>query len=287
MTHVELAPAKINLSLRVLRRREDGFHDVETLMVALRGPEDVIRFDLAEGRGGIRLICDDPLLPIGDDNLIMRAIKVFSSRADREYTGEISLEKRIPSGAGLGGGSSDAASTLKAMNTISGGAFSDEELCGMAAEIGADVAFFVIARPALCTGRGENVTLFPDRLPAREVLLLKPCFSVSTAWAYSQWKGSRELPGMNYSSQASPWGELCNDLERPVFAKHLVLGAMKSWLIDQAETEFALMSGSGSTLFAILKDGRSAEILRDRALMEFGKSCWGACASMGGESSES
>jgi len=287
MTHVELAPAKINLSLRVLRRRQDGFHDVETLMVALRGPEDVIRFELAEGRDGIRLICDDPLLPVGDDNLIMRAIQVFSSRTGREFTGEISLEKRIPSGAGLGGGSSDAASTLRGMNTISGGAFSDADLCGMAAEIGADVAFFVKARPAVCTGRGEQVTLFPGRIPAREVLLLKPCFSVATAWAYSQWEGSRELPGMNCSSQSSPWGELCNDLERPVFAKYLVLAAMKSWLLDQAETEFALMSGSGSTLFAILKDGHATEILLERSRMEFGKSCWGACASMGEESSES
>ena len=287
MTHVELAPAKINLSLRVLQRRQDGFHDVETLMVALRGPEDVIRFDLAEGRGGIRLICDDPLLPVGGDNLIMRAIQVFSSRTGREFTGEISLEKRIPSGAGLGGGSSDAAATLRSMNTISGGGFSDADLCVMAAEIGADVAFFVNARPSVCTGRGEKVTLFPGRIPVREVLLLKPCFSVSTAWAYSQWEGSMELPGMNCSSQSSPWGELCNDLERPVFAKHLVLAAMKSWLLDQAETEFALMSGSGSTLFAILKDGCSTEILRERALMEFGESCWGACASMEGKSSES
>ena len=103
MTHVERAPAKINLSLRVLSRREDGFHEVETLMVALSGIEDLISFDLVEGTAGVQLACDDPTLPVGEDNLIMRALRLFCTRAGKEFCGEIALEKRIPSGAGSGG----------------------------------------------------------------------------------------------------------------------------------------------------------------------------------------
>ncbi len=281
MKHVERAPAKINLSLRVLRRREDGFHEVETLMVALGGLHDVISLDLVEGSGGISLSCDDPGLPVDEDNLVNRAVQVFSSVTGREFTGNIVLEKRIPSGAGLGGGSSDAAATLRCMNKLSGASLSDAKLCVMAAEIGADVAFFVSSRPSVCTAKGELVTPYAGKIAERQVLLVKPGFSVATAWAYSQWEGSEQLPGVDYSPQPSPWGELRNDLERPVFAKHLVLAAMKSWLLDQSGVEFAMMSGSGSTLFAILRQGEAAESLRERALSEFGSSSWAACARMG------
>ena len=281
MTHVERAPAKINLSLRVLSRREDGFHEVETLMVALSGIEDLISFDLVEGTAGVQLACDDPTLPVGEDNLIMRALRLFCTRAGKEFCGEIALEKRIPSGAGLGGGSSDAAAALRALNEISGSGLALTDLRAIAGEIGADVAFFIGPEPSWCRGKGEVVTPFPGNIPDRQVLLLKPAFSVATAWAYSKWEQSGQLPGVDYAPQPSPWGDLCNDLERPVFAKHLVLAAMKSWLMDQPEAEFAMMSGSGATVFAILHEHSAAAALRERALTEFGAGCWSACARMG------
>ena len=281
MRHVERAPAKINLSLRVLSRREDGFHEVETLMVALRGVEDLISFDLEDGVGGVQLSCDDPALPVGEDNLVMRALRLFCSRAGKDFSGKIALEKRIPSGAGLGGGSSDAAATLMALNEISGANLSLTDLHALAGEIGADVAFFIKPEPSWCRGKGEVVTPFAGSIPDREVLLFKPAFSVATAWAYSRWEQSAQLPGVEYSPQPAPWGDLCNDLERPVFAKHLVLAAMKSWLMDQPEVEFAMMSGSGATVFAILHDNSAAAPLRERALTEFGESCWSACARIG------
>jgi 4-diphosphocytidyl-2-C-methyl-D-erythritol kinase len=281
MTHVERAPAKINLSLRVLSRREDGFHEIETLMVALCGVEDVIRFDLTAGKGEVKLLCDDPALPIGEDNLIMRALRSFSSRTGKEFCGEIVIEKRIPSGAGLGGGSSDAASTLRALNKISGSRLAVTDLRAVAGEIGADVAFFIQPEPSWCKGKGEVVLPFTGNIPGREVFLLKPAFSVATAWAYSSWEQSGRLPGVDYSRQSSPWGDLCNDLERPVFAKYLVLAAMKSWLFDQPEAEFAMMSGSGATVFALLHDRSGAADLRQRALAEFGAGCWVACARIG------
>ena len=281
MTHVERAPAKINLSLRVLSRREDGFHEVETLMVALSGVEDLMIFDLVEGATGVQLACDDPALPVGEDNLVMRALRLFCSRTGKDFSGEIVLQKRIPSGAGLGGGSSDAAATLIALNEISGASLSHTDLHAIAGEIGADVAFFIRPEPSWCRGKGEVVTPFAGSIPDRDVLLFKPAFSIATAWAYSMWEESTQLPGVDYSPQPAPWGDLCNDLERPVFAKHLVLAAMKSWLMDQPEAELVMMSGSGATVFAILHEHGAAAALRERALTEFGQGCWSACARMG------
>ena len=282
MTHVELAPAKINLSLRVLNRREDGFHEIETLMVALCGIEDEISYGLSAGGGGVKLMCDDPVLPVGEDNLIMRALRLFSARVGEEFCGDIELKKRIPSGAGLGGGSSDAAATLRALNRISGAALDAADLREIAGEIGADVAFFIKPEPSLCKGKGEVVIPYPGEIPDREVFLLKPAFSVATAWAYSRWEHPGSIPGLNHSPQSLPGVDLINDLERPVFTKHLVLAAMKTWLLDQPEVEFGMMSGSGSTLFSLLHEGSDASELRQRAVAEFGESSWDACARIGG-----
>lgn len=281
MTHVERAPAKINLSLRVLSRREDGFHEIETLMVVLCGVEDEISFALNEGHGDVKLSCDDPALPVGEDNLVLRALRVFSSRTGKEFCGDIAIKKRIPSGAGLGGGSSDAAATLRALNKVSESGLAVTDLRDIAGEIGADVAFFIKPEPALCKGKGEVVIPFAGEIPDREVFLLKPAFSVATAWAYSRWAQSGSLPGVDYSQQSSPWVDLRNDLERPVFGKHLVLAAMKSWLLDQPEVEFAMMSGSGATLFALPHANSDAACLRERALAEFGASSWDARARIG------
>ena len=118
-------------------------------------------------------------------------------------------------------------------------------------------------------GRGENVTPveFPHTLP---LLLIKPPFGVPTPWAYRQWRDSLEIPGVRYAAQELPWGTLVNDLERPVFEKYVFLADLKMWLLGQPEVAGALMSGSGATVFAVLREKAGAESLRARLEQEFG-----------------
>jgi 4-diphosphocytidyl-2-C-methyl-D-erythritol kinase len=143
-------------------------------------------------------------------------------------------------------------------------------LRALAAEIGSDVPFFLARSAALCRGRGEIVepVAFPETLP---LLLVKPGFGVPTPWAYSRWKDSRELPGISYAAQEFPWGRLVNDMERPVFEKYLFLATLKGWLSRQPEVAGALMSGSGSTTFALLNNKAVGPNLEARVKEEFGE----------------
>ncbi len=260
------APAKINLSFRVLGRRADGFHDIETLMAPI-SLHDVLTIEPNES---IEFTCDDPSLPTGDDNLVVKAARLFGRGA------RIHLEKRIPHGAGLGGGSSDAASALLGLNQIYGTNLPREALAKMAAEIGSDVPFFIFESAARCSGRGELVA--PTRLTsAIRLLLLKPAFGVPTPWAYSRWSQSRELPGIDYAAQEFAGLTFVNDLERPVFEKFVFLAEAKRWLRAQPEVGAALMSGSGSTLLAAVRDGADAESLGARARAELDEELW-TCA---------
>ncbi len=273
------APAKINLSLRVLGRRADGFHDLESLMC----PVSV--FDTLEVtrrvEGELEFVCDDATLPVGDDNLVVRAARLFCGARGIEPRVSIKLTKRIPHGAGLGGGSSDAATTLLALDRLFETRLSRVTLAAMAAELGSDVPFFIYESAAMIRGRGERVepVAFPHALP---LLLIKPPFGVPTPWAYSRWKDACEIPGVPYAAQAFPWGELVNDLERPVFEKYIFLADVKRWLLAQPEATGALMSGSGATVFAVLRSKEDAVSLGERVAREFGADLWlCACETVG------
>ncbi len=159
------------------------------------------------------------------------------------------LKKRIPHGAGLGGGSSDAASTLLALNELFETNLPREALAKMAQMIGSDVPFFIFGSAAVCKGRGELVSPTRLRKPL-SLLLLKPEFGVPTPWAYSRWRDSREIRGVSYGAQQFTRQSFVNDLERPVFEKFVFLAQLKMWLLKQPEVDAALMSGSGSTVFA-------------------------------------
>jgi 4-diphosphocytidyl-2-C-methyl-D-erythritol kinase len=265
------APAKINLSLRVLRRREDGFHEIESLIVLI-SVFDKLELELREA-GGLEFVCSDASLPTDETNLVVRAARLFCQTFGLEPNLRIELRKGIPHGAGLGGGSSDAAATLLALNRLFATEVPRETLLELAAALGSDVPFFIHESAALCRGRGELVTptIFPHALP---VLLIKPPFGVPTPWAYQQWRDSREIPGVRYDAQKFSWGELANDLERPVFEKYLFLAHFKTWLLAQSEVAGALLSGSGSTVFAILDDRESASALGSRIAAEFGTDLW-------------
>jgi 4-diphosphocytidyl-2-C-methyl-D-erythritol kinase len=263
------APAKINLSFRILGRREDGFHEIETLMA----PVSVFDRLTIERADALSFSCDDPSLPSGDDNLVVRAAKLFIDATNAAPAAHIHLEKRIPHGAGLGGGSSDAAATLLGLNRLFDANLPREALAQLGAEIGSDVPFFIFESAAQCAGRGELVA--PTALGEKfRLLLLKPAFGVPTPWAYSRWKDARELPGTSYAAQEFAGLTFVNDLERPVFEKHLVLAEMKMWLLEQSEVGAALLSGSGSTVFAALRDGADAAVLAARATSELDPELW-------------
>jgi 4-diphosphocytidyl-2-C-methyl-D-erythritol kinase len=266
------APAKINLSLEVKARRADGFHEIETLIAPI-SLADRITIEKRGGDGGIQFSCDDETLPSGNDNLVVRAAKRFMERTGNSTAIAIHLEKRIPHGAGLGGGSSDAASTLLGLNELFSAGLSVDELVQLAAQLGSDVPFFIRRSPAVCRGRGEIVE--PAAVATRfRLLLLKPEFGVATPWAYSRWKESKKIAGVDYSAREFGAVRFVNDLERPVFEKFVFLGHLKMWLLQQPEVGVALMSGSGSTLFAVLREGGSGKELAARAHREIDPTLW-------------
>lgn len=270
-------PAKINLSLRILRRRDDGFHELETLMTAVT-LEDSILLEITDAENGIALECNDPAIPADHTNLVVIAAEAYRKAAKLENLGiRIVLEKHIPSGAGLGGGSSDAASVLLGLDALYKGRVGASALPAVAAQIGSDVTFFLgRSGAAWCRGRGEIYEPASLQGPNRSVILIKPPFPVPTPWAYKSWKNARKVPGLPYDPQCSPWGELCNDLEVPVFEKFPFLGLIKRWLLQRQEVEFALMSGSGSTVFGILREDAASEAqnLSAAILSAFGSNLW-------------
>lgn len=264
------APAKLNLSLRVLGRRDDGFHEIDSLMVRLPGLADTLECGRAAED---RLECDDPGVPDGPENLVWRAAAVWRAASGCDAPLSIRLTKRIPHGAGLGGGSSDAAATLRGLNELFGTPLSDACLIELAAEIGSDVAFFLGPPVGRVRGRGEILAAGPP-LGALPVVLLKPDFGVSTPSAYRAWRDAEAIPGIGYGPQRVRDLELVNDLERPVFAKHRFLPEVKEWLRARAEIRAALMSGSGSTMFAVLREPEAADAVIARARRELDPTLW-------------
>ncbi len=266
------APAKINLSLKIVGRRSDSFHEIETLITPI-SLCDEIRIEKRDSGNGVEFCCDDPSVPIGDDNLVVLAATTFFEETKLKRDVSLELKKKIPYGAGLGGGSSNAASTLLALNQLFQTKLSRDELAKLGSTIGSDIPFFIFESAAICKGRGELVT--PIKLDARlSILLLKPGFSISTAWAYSRWPDSRETPGVNYRAQEFGNQTFINHLERPVFEKFVFLARLKMWLLKQPEVGVALMSGSGSTVFAVLRRNADVDLLAKRAKSELDPELW-------------
>ncbi len=267
-----LAPAKINLSLKILGRRSDGFHEIETFIAPI-SLCDEIRIDQHDSQNGIGFSCDDLSVPKGEENLVVRAAKAFFSATNLKPAISIDLKKRIPHGAGLGGGSSDAASTLLALSQLFETGLSLKAVAKMAETVGSDVPFFVSESTAICRGRGELV--MPIQLPNKlSILLLKPGFGVATEWAYSRWHNSRGIPGILYAAQHFSGQTFFNDLERPVFEKFVFLAHLKMWLLKQPEVGAALMSGSGSTMFAVMRPKVDVDLVAKRARAELDPELW-------------
>ncbi|HEV3099966.1 MAG TPA: 4-(cytidine 5'-diphospho)-2-C-methyl-D-erythritol kinase [Candidatus Udaeobacter sp.] len=267
-----LAPAKINLSLKILGRRNDGFHELDTLIAPI-SLYDEITIDKGRPGKGIEFRCDNPSVPQGGDNLAVRAAKAFFEATKIDPAVSIELQKKIPHGAGLGGGSSDAASVLLALNGVFETKLSREALAEIAEPLGSDVPFFLFQSAAVCKGHGEMV--MPVKLQREfSILLLKAAFAVSTAWAYSHWQHSREIPGIRYQAQEFAGQTFTNDLERPVFEKFVFLAQLKMWLLGQSEVGAGLMSGSGSTMFAVMRENADADSVATRAKTALDPELW-------------
>ncbi|PYL66508.1 MAG: 4-(cytidine 5'-diphospho)-2-C-methyl-D-erythritol kinase, partial [Verrucomicrobia bacterium] len=163
----------------------------------------------------------------------------------------------------MGGGSSDAAATLVALNQLFQTKLTRDDLVKLGSTIGSDVPFFIFGSTAICRGRGELVE--PAKLQKQlSILLVKPEFGVASEWAYSCWQDSREIPGVSYQVQKFVGQAFFNDLERPVFEKFVFLAQLKMWLLEQPEVGAALMSGSGSTIFAVMRQNADVDLVAKR-----------------------
>lgn len=272
MTTITLhAPAKLNVNLEVLCRREDGYHEIDTLMIRLPGLHDTLVVSLADTT---TLEIDGSTLSNDESNLVLRAVRAYEARIGAAFLVSVRLEKRIPIGAGLGGGSSDAASTLLALDRISSSPLGPEALIELASGLGSDVPFFLMDGMVRSTGRGEIVRPVAADVPRWPVLVVKPQFSVATPDAYRRWSESAEIAGLNYRPQALDGFTLRNDLERPVFEKHRFLGELKGWLLARDETRAAMLCGSGSSMFAVLHEGADATELARAARHELDPTLW-------------
>jgi 4-diphosphocytidyl-2-C-methyl-D-erythritol kinase len=216
---------------------------------------------MERGQSEIMVRCDDPTIPGDETNLAYKAAVLLCREAKVQATIAISLHKRIPAGAGLGGGSSDAAAVLKGLNGLLALELTEERLCQIGTWLGADVPFFISCRPARVEGIGERVTPLPP-LPTRWLVLVVPPFAVSTPWAYARFD---ELPIVDsFSAQRAElapglWpSSWLNDLERAVLPTHPQLGVIKEELL-RLGAEGAMMSGSGSSVFGVFQDSRRAE----------------------------
>ena len=253
-------PAKINLWLEVIRKRQDGYHDISSLMLPI-SVFDNISIDLRPGGGHISITCDSPEIPSDDRNLAWRAADLYVKSSNWKAGMKIHLEKHIPWGAGLGGGSSDAGGVLVALNSFSENALPLGDLERLAMSLGADVPFFLHSRPALATGIGEKLQ-FADKVPDYPLLLIKPPVTVQTGWVYQSLKLTKGLPQikLDYLSE-HPWQLqhlIENDLESVTVLRFPVIAELKRWLIRQGAMA-ASMSGSGPTVFGIFRTAQAAE----------------------------
>lgn len=262
------AYAKINLSLDVLRRREDGYHDVKMIMQTI-GLHDELTFKRRDD-DRVVLKSDDESLPTDKDNLIIKACDLFFSELGSGYGLDIFLKKSIPTAAGLAGGSSDAAATLKALNKMAGDPFDDEGLRKMGVKIGADIPFCLMGGTALSEGIGEILTPLPS--PRREneerfIVIAKPPAAVSTAFVYKNLKldDNTEHPDVDGMTDALKKGDyngivkrLGNVLESVTIPAYPEIGKIKEIAILNG-AEGSLMSGSGPTVFALFDDKDKAQ----------------------------
>jgi 4-diphosphocytidyl-2-C-methyl-D-erythritol kinase len=280
------SPCKVNLLLNILGRRPDGFHALETVFHPVNLCD---RLTFTPSLSEVQLSCSDPGLPTDAGNLVHRAATAFLSAAKIKDGVRIHLEKKIPLAAGLGGGSGNAATTLLGLNELFGQPLPTAKLAELAAALGSDVNFFLQDKPALATGRGEIIEPL-DPFPAvrgASFFLIHPGFGISTPWAYQNLArfpaAQNGVPGrarklinlLQTGELPLASGEFYNSLEAPALDKYPVLQLYQEFLRAQGAAA-TLMSGSGSTTFALFCEPAAAAAVVEKFKTKFGRNCWTA-----------
>jgi len=258
-------PAKINLSLDVVNRREDGYHNLSMIMQEIK-LFDILTFEISDGNE-IILICNDSTVPVDDTNLIIKAAKTFFDKTQLSASVKIHLCKNIPMGAGLGGGSTDAAGTLTALNTLFDKPLTTDELAVMAKTLGADVPFFIYGGCMLAEGIGEILTPLPPLLNAH-IVLAKPHIHISTAYVYKNLVLDENIkhPDTKSAVTALKTGDLdlltasCGNVLETVTAKEYPVIEEYKKIMLQCGAAYSLMSGSGSSVFGVFANEDSANM---------------------------
>lgn len=268
-TLVFKTPAKVNLGLHILGKREDGFHELETLFQMVNWCDEIRMEWLPEG---LDLVCNEPDIPIDERNLVIKAARLLQTRFPDQCQGaKIHLTKNIPHGAGLGGGSGNAAGTLLALNSLWGLELKRQDLILLASELGSDVPFFLLSPCAIGRGRGE--ILEPVRNPIKfYILMVYPGFPISTAGVFGNLKlklTKREnnisilkkfLMQSEFAQLGAAW---INDLEPIVFQEYPEIFEIKKEMLALG-AKGALLSGSGSTVFGIFDNPETAKTVYAR-----------------------
>ena len=278
------SPCKVNLLLNILGKRSDGFHELETVLQPINLCD---RLTFGRAASGVELTCSDSTLPVDARNLVHRAATAFLQAAQVKDGVRIHLEKKIPLAAGLGGGSGNAATTLLGLNELFGQPLPSTKLHELAAALGSDVPFFLQPRPALATRRGERIQPLEPFAALRGTffLLIHPGFGISTPWAYQNLarfpaalngapgRAQKFVALLQAGDLPAAAGEFYNSLEAPALDKFPILALYQEFLRENGAAA-ALMSGSGSTTFAIVKDQQAAEALGEKFRAKFGVNCW-------------
>jgi 4-diphosphocytidyl-2-C-methyl-D-erythritol kinase len=278
------SPCKVNLLLNILGKRADGFHELETVMHPVN-LFDELSFDRVTR--GFHLTCSDPTLPTDAGNLVHRAATLFFQKTEIRDGVRIHLEKKIPLAAGLGGGSGNAATTLLGLNEIFGKPLSTRALQDIAASLGSDIPFFLQTKPALGTGRGEKIQPL-DFFPAMKdaaMLLVHPGFGISTPWAYQNLarfpsalngtpgRAQKLISLLQTADLRTAGAEFYNSLEAPALEKYPLLALFQEFFRENGAAA-TLMSGSGSTTFALAQSLPAAEELAEKFKAKFGATYW-------------
>lgn len=272
----EKAWAKLNLTLDVLGRREDGYHDLKSVMQTVSLYDDITLY-LETGEPW-KLECDKEGIPCDERNLVWKAAKLYLDTIGKDPNGlRMVIEKRIPSGAGMGGGSADAAAVLRALNQHYGEPLSIAELADLGARVGSDVPFCVVGGTVMCEGRGEILTRLPD-MPKCIFVICKPEFSISTPVLYRQLDAVEDPlhPDNDAMETAIRSGDLagianhiCNAFEPVVSAEHKEIEHIKG-IYGAHGASAAQMTGSGSVVFAIMPDMAGAEAAAEELRKTYG-----------------
>ena len=278
------SPCKVNLILNILGKRADGFHELETVMQPVNLCDEMTFERTAVG---LQLTCSHPELPTDSKNLVHRAATSFLAAAKISDGVKIHLQKNLPLAGGIGGGSANAAVTFTALNELFGSPLPLAKLHELAAALGSDVPFFLYDQPALATGRGEKVQTL-EHFPAlrgKAFFLVHPGFGISTPWSYQNLARFPEALNGKAGRAAAlvtklqagdlpvAAGDFYNSLEAPAFDKFPVLELYKEFLRENGAL-VALMSGSGSTTFAIAENLAAAENLSEKFKSQFGDNGW-------------